>query len=107
MGITSYDVGDRMRLGNHSSNTSTGAISDVNGDPVDPTDITLVVREPDGTSTTYAFNGSPALNKENTGRYYADVTLDAAGLWKYRLAWTGAAIGAEEGVLHVRKGQTG
>lgn len=107
MAIASYDVGDRIRLGNHSSNTATGAISDVNGDPVDPTDITMRVEEPDGTAVTYSFNGVPSLSKENVGRYYVDVTLDAAGLWKYRLAWTGAAIGAEEGVLHVRKGQTG
>jgi hypothetical protein len=106
MSIASYDLGDRARLGNHSSNASTGAITDVNGDAVDPTDITMVVTEPDGTATTYTFNGTPPLSKENTGRYYVDVTLDQAGLWSYRLAWTGAAVGAEEAQLHVRKSVT-
>ena len=106
MAIASYDLGDRVRLGNHSSNTNTGAITDVNGDAVDPTDITMVVKEPDGTATTYTFNGTPTLSKENTGRYYVDVTLDAAGLWAYTLAWTGAAVGAESGMLHVRKSVT-
>ena len=103
MAITSYDVGDRVRLGNHSSNPSTGAITDVNGDPSDPTDITLVVAKPDGDADTYTFNGTPPLSKEAVGRYYVDVTLDQAGLWTYRLAGTGAVVIAEEGQLHVRK----
>lgn len=103
MPITSYDYGDRVRLGNHSSNTSTTAITDVAGDAVDPTDLTMVVRKPDGTSTTYTYNGTPPLSKETVGRYYADVTLDAEGLWAYTLAWTGTAVGAESGALHVRK----
>jgi hypothetical protein len=101
--ITAYDYGDRVRLGNHSGNTATGAITDVAGVAVDPTDITLVTREPSGELTTYTHNGTPPLSKETTGRYYVDVTLDAEGLWSYRMAWTGAAVGAEEAQLYVRK----
>lgn len=103
MAIASYDVGDRARLGNHTSNTSTGAITDLTGAAADPTVITLTTREPDGTLTVYTHGGSPALQKETTGRYYVDVTLDAEGLWTYRLVGTGAVVVAEEGVLHVRK----
>ena len=104
--IASYDVSDRVRLGNHSSNTNTGAITDVNGDAVDPTDITMVVKGPDGTATTYTFNGTPTLSKENTGRYYVDVTLDAAGLWSYALVGAGTAVFREEAQLHARKSVT-
>jgi hypothetical protein len=103
MAILSYDLGDRVRLGNHTSNTSTGAITDVTGAAADPTDITLTTRAPDGTLTVYTYNGTPALLKETTGRYYVDVTLDAEGLWSYRLVGTGAVVIAEEGVLHVRR----
>jgi hypothetical protein len=104
--IASYDVGDRVRLGNHSSNTATTAILDADGAPVDPAQVSLIVREPDGTSTTYTVGGPNALAKESTGRYYADVTLDAAGLWAYALVGAGTAVFREEAVLHARKSVT-
>lgn len=107
MTIKSYNVGHRVRLGNHSSDSTTGAITDVNGDAVDPTDITLQLDAPDGTSTVYAFNGTPPLSKETVGRYYTDATFDQEGMWSYRMAWTGAAVGAEEAQIHVRKRVTG
>lgn len=106
MSIASYDVGDRVRLGNHSSNTSTTAILDADGAPVDPAQVSLIVREPDGTSTTYTVGGLNALAKESTGRYYADVTLDAAGLWSYALVGAGTAVFREEAQLHARRSVT-
>jgi hypothetical protein len=105
--IRSYDVGDRVRLGNPSTNTSTTAILDADGDAVDPAQVTLTVTEPDGTSTAYTVGGANALTKETTGRYYADVTLDAAGIWSYALAGAGTAVFTEQAQLHVRKSVTG
>jgi len=106
VGITSYDVGDRVRLGNHSSNTATTAILDADGAPVDPAQVSLIVTEPDGTSTTYTQAGPDVLAKESTGRYYVDVTLDAAGLWAYALVGAGTAVFREEAQLHARKSVT-
>lgn len=102
--IRSYDTGDVVRLGNHSTNTDTSAFTDALGVATDPTGVTLVVDKPDGTTTTtYTYAGSPALSKESTGRYYVDVQLDQSGMWAYRLAGTGTAQAADEGQLHVRK----
>jgi hypothetical protein len=100
--IHSYDVGDRVRLGNHSTNTATGPFTTVGGAVTDPTTITLTVQKPDTTETAYTY-ALATLSKESTGRYYVDVTLDQAGLWSYRLAGTGAVIAVEEAQLHVRK----
>lgn len=107
MTIRSYDTDDRVRLGNHSTNTATGPFTTVGGVVTDPTDVVLTVGEPDGTATVYRYPtpgvGETLLTRESAGRFYADVTLDAAGLWAYRLAGTGAVVAAEEGMLHVRK----
>jgi hypothetical protein len=100
--IHSYDVGDIVRLGNHSTNTDTAAFTDASGVATDPTTVTLVLDKPDGTTTTYTYLGNPALLKETTGRYYVDVALTLAGLWYYRLAGTGTVQAAAEGVLNVR-----
>jgi hypothetical protein len=101
--IRSYDVGDRVRLGNASSNTGTMAITDGDGVAVDPAQVSLVVTEPDGTATTYTVGGANALTKETTGRYYVDVTLDAHGLWSYALVGAGTAVFRQEKQLHARK----
>lgn len=111
MAIASYDEDDRVRLGNHSTNTATAPFRTVGGVDTDPSDVALTVREPDGTQTVYRFPtpgaGESLLSKETTGRFYADVTLDAAGLWTYRLAGTGAVVAVEEAQLHVRKSGVG
>jgi hypothetical protein len=107
MAIVSYDHGDRVRLGNHSGTTATAPFTTVGGVATDPTEVVLTVKAPDGTTTVYRWPtpgvGETLLSKEATGRFYADVTLSAAGLWAYRLAGTGAVVATEEGVLHVRR----
>jgi hypothetical protein len=107
MAIRSYDHNDRVRLGNPSTNTATAAFTTVGGVATDPTDVALTVRRPSGVTTVYRYPtpgvDEEVLVKEGTGRYYADVTLNAAGVWFYALAGTGAVYAAEEGALHVRK----
>lgn|SRR5687768_4425453 len=109
MAITSYDDGDRVRLGNHSGNAATAPFTTVGGVATDPTDVALTVKAPGaaGTTTVYRWptpgTGEVLLSKEDTGRFYADVTLSEPGLWAYRLSGTGAVVATEEGVLHVRR----
>lgn len=103
MSITSYDLGDQPRVGNHTDGGA-DAFTDTSGVVTDPATVTLRVQEPDGTTTTYQYGGSPALFKETTGRYYLDLLLDAEGLWSFRLVGAGTQVQtAAEGQLHVRK----
>lgn len=102
--ITSFDIGDQPRLGNHAA-SGASAFTDAAGTATDPgTSVTLQVDKPTGASTTYTYSGSPALFKEATGRFYVNVTLDVAGLWSYRLLGVGTSVQtAAEGQLHVRQ----
>jgi hypothetical protein len=104
--ITSYDVGDRVRLGNPSTSPDSAAFADVDGVPRDPTEVALTVVAPGGATTVYRWPtpgaGEAALTREAAGRFSADVALDAAGLWRYALAGTGLVVASEERTLHVR-----
>src|SRR5688572_22094138 len=72
----------------------TATFTNVDGDLVDPTTITLKVLDPSGNTDTYTFAGG-TVSKDSTGSYYKDVTVDEAGRW---LAWwesTGSGQGGE------------
>lgn len=92
MTINVYDVGDVVRV------TITFA---VNGTATDPTTVTLSVKEPDGTVTSYSYAGG-TVQKSTTGVYYKDLTIDASGTWTYRWVGTGTAATAEENQFLVR-----
>lgn len=104
--MTTADRGDLVRIGNHSGDDRAAFVAASTGAATDPTDVTLQVRRPDGTTTTYRWPtpgaGESALTREGTGRFYADVSLTQSGTWTYRLAGTGAVQTAEEGSLYVR-----
>ena len=102
-----YDVGDRLRLGNHSGNTATTAFKNSAGVDTDPTAITLRLEKPDGTATTYTHNGTPALTRETTGRYYVDVDLDQSGVWAAELKGTGAIVALDQWQFFVRSNLVG
>lgn len=107
--MTTADIGDLVRLGNHSGDTARAAFATAAGTATDPTEVTLRVKDPSGNVTVYRWPtpgaGESALTKEagQTGRFYADVSLDEAGTWTYRLAGTGAVESAEETTLYVRR----
>lgn len=87
--MTSYDVGDRVRLA--------VAVTNLDGDPADPTSLTLSVTTPGQTTVT------PSVTKDATGSYHADVDVDRPGLWSYKWTGTGAIVAAESGSFHVRR----
>ncbi len=105
--IATYDLGDRTRVGNHSA-SGVSAFKNSAGADADPDGtITLKIKDPAGTITTYTYGGSPALQKETTGRYYVDYDLvlgtSLSGTYTYRLAGTGTNVmAAEEGSFTVR-----
>jgi len=67
----------------------------------DPTTVSLLVRKPDGTTTTYTYAGG-TITKDSTGDFSKQITLDARGIWYYAWTGTGACIAAAEGTVTVR-----
>lgn len=68
----------------------------------DPTTLTITVEDPDGTETTYDWDGvggnTDEITKHATGHFYVDITCDTEGEWKTRASCTGALLGAVEAV---------
>lgn len=56
------------------------------GTAADPTSVSCVVTDPRGVTTT------PAVVKDSTGNYHADVIPTVAGRWYYTFAGTGAVV---------------
>lgn len=83
------DVGDVVRI--------QATFRDIDGVARDPTTVTLRVRKPSGTVTT------PAVSHPTPGSgvYYADVSLDEAGVWRYEWTTTGNPTVAEGGEFYV------
>jgi hypothetical protein len=92
--MNSYDLGDVARISTIYTITATGAV-------LDPTTVTMVVMAPDRTETTYTYAGG-TVTKDSTGNYHVDVSIAAAGLWRYRWTSTGTGQASEEGAFEVR-----
>ena len=92
--INSYDVGDLVRV--------TGTLTDSASDEVDPTAITITVKEPDGTETDYVYGVDVEVVKSATGIYYMDVSATDAGYWWYRVQSTGTGQASGENSFHVK-----
>lgn len=78
----------------------------VNGNPADPTTISLEVTDPTGTATTYTY----ALNqvtKTATGVYTKDLACPIAGTWTYEWTGTGTASDVNAGTWEVLETQLG
>lgn len=100
------DIGDLVRVGNPSQDAASAAFATLAGTATDPTAVTLDVRKPDATILRYGWpsagtNGT--LTRESAGRFYADVEIDQAGTWRFRLAGTGTVTAASEGSLRVQR----
>ncbi len=89
---STYDIGDYVRI----SSTFTQG-----GTVLDPTTVTLVLRAPDATSTTYTYAGATII-RESQGVYHVDVSVTAAGTYRYRWTTTGTGASSEEGWYQVR-----
>jgi hypothetical protein len=111
MSIPAYDIGDKLRLGNHlgvnEDGTDRGAFTDITGTAANPTTVRLELRRPDGTELVYNWptqgSGTGLLTQEGPGRFYRDVSLDGSGLWCWILSGTGAVETSEQGGLYARR----
>lgn len=61
---------------------------DVDGDPTDPTTVTLHVIDPDGNVETFTYADSE-VQRASEGSYYYDYTVDQAQTWYYIWIGTG------------------
>jgi hypothetical protein len=95
MPTNTYDKGDLVRV---------KATFTVNAVLTDPTTITLKVKDPEGTVTTYTYAGG-AVSKTSTGLYYKDVSVTNDGMWYYRFEGTGTVQSAGESSFRVRKSE--
>jgi hypothetical protein len=72
----------------------------VNNVLTDPTTVTLTVKKPDASSTSYTY-GASEIQKASTGNYYKDIELDQEGIWLYRWEGTGDCNAVSENYLQV------
>lgn len=97
MTIGIYDKGDLVRI--------SGAFT-LAGVALDPTTVTLKVKDPSGNVDTYTY-ALAQVTKASTGNYYKDVSIDEAGYWWYQWTGTGAVESVDEDYLVVRSRQVG
>jgi hypothetical protein len=71
--------------------------------PTDPTTVSCVITDPNGTATTHTFGGAaPAdITKTGTGVYQLNVPCTIVGLWAYVWIGTGAASDIQAGTWPV------
>ena len=94
MALSTYDVGDTVRL--QAQYTDTG------GSPADPTTVRIVYRDPAGSEST-AVSGTTAMTNPSVGTFYTDVLLSTPGTYRWRSESTGNIVTAAEDVFVVRR----
>lgn len=80
----------------------TFSFTDSAGAAANPTTVTCVVEEPDGTETTYTSISTPAITNPTTGSYHLILAPDQSGQHSYRaVGTTGTAVAVVEGQFSV------
>lgn len=82
--------------------TVTGTFRNTAGTLANPTTTSLRIKKPDGTVTVV---NQASLTNSSAGIWTYDITIDAAGIWRYRFDGTGAVAAAEEDFFYVRRRQ--
>lgn len=71
-----YQIGDTVRLSVTWTLRATGAA-------FDPTNTRFIVREPDGTETTWDYPTDAEVVRDSSGNYHLDYVIDQAGTHTY------------------------
>lgn len=90
-----YDIGDLVRVSAVFTNSA--------GTAIDPTAVYVKYRTPAGVTTTLTYGVDVALVKDSVGHYHADISITAAGTWRYRWYSTGTGQASEEHYLKARQ----
>jgi uncharacterized protein YfaS (alpha-2-macroglobulin family) len=95
LALPQYGMGDLVRMSAKFTATSTGL-------PVDPSTVTVKVRNPSGAVVTYVFGTDSALVHDGLGQFHVDVPVTAQGVWYYRFESTGSGQAANEQSFFVK-----
>ena len=102
-----FDIGDTRFIGNHSSIAGSTPFRNAAGEDVDPTEVALNVKRPDGTVVVYRWPtplaGELGLSREVMGRFYVPVKFLQDGAYAWRLTSTGTVEETAQGEFYVRK----
>lgn len=90
-----YDIGDRRSFGYE-------GIADEDGTPVDPTTVTIMVTEPDGTKTVFS---KADMDNPAVGTWLIGFTLRLPGRHVVNLSTSGNLTRADVYFCHVRRPQ--
>jgi hypothetical protein len=90
-----FDIGDLVRSRAAFTDTDTGSA-------LDPTTVAAVLREPDGTETTYTYGSSAELARSAAGIYLLRFTPTDPGTHRVRWVTTGTGQCVEEGWCQIR-----
>lgn len=95
--VNIYDKGDLVRC------TGTFTDSETPPNAVDPTTVSFKFKNPAGSVTTYVYGVDAQLVRSGVGIYYADISLTAPGIWRYRFESTGTGQAAGEHFFEARE----
>lgn len=107
--MTAFDVGDTVRswgVFKAATHSVSAGVPSATYALTDPTTVSLLVVEPDGTRTTYTYAGGGAT-KHSTGVFYRDIPLTLPGEYLLRWVGTGAAAATTETVVRAMATRTG
>ncbi len=93
-----FYVGDTVRLSTDIADPDTEAA-------VDPSAVTFKVKSPSSVTTTYIYGTHTNVSKSAVGAYHADIEVDQAGRWLWRIEVEGTVSGVDEGALLVTASQ--
>lgn len=85
-----YEIGQLARL--------EVIFQDINGNPADPTTVSVLVQSPDGTQVNY---NPPDVVCDGTGSYHFDLLVLQAGSYLYQWNGTGVLVAVQEGSITV------
>ena len=91
--MATYDKGSTVKI-------YTSSVFSVSGVATDPTTVTLLVEDPNGTETTYTY-ALGQITKAATGSYYKEITMSTPGTWHYKWIGTGACAAVDKGELYI------
>lgn len=87
--MNSYGVGNLIRL----SVTFTELVGQT---PIDPTDVTLYIQNPDGTVDEFTYLDSQIV-RDGVGLYHYDLPNPESGYYYYRFEGSGTIVAASNG----------
>ena len=87
-----YDIKDAVELVGTFRNTSNAL--------TDPTTVTVFIQKPDGTRISET---TPTVTHVSPGVYSYILTVDQAGIWRWRFEGTGTVQAADERTFEVKE----